>query len=235
MNLLETELHRLYLIADVSSEAPSLMSADGQVRAMVMELSRPADWSALSAVWQRVQRDLDLPAPAIAVTGNDGYQLWFSLAAPVPTAQAKGFLESLQKRYLSSIEPERISLMPTANEHAQLVPALQTKTEQWSAFVAPDLAVIFADSPGLDVCPSPDAQAKVLTNLDCIKPEVFQVALHRLGSTSAATLPSSPVSAPTATSKPNTDAQQFLRDVMNDQSVDLHLRVEAAKALLPYS
>jgi hypothetical protein len=211
------------------------MSADGQVRAMVLELSRPADWSALSAVWQRVQRDLDLPAPAIAVTGNDGYQLWFSMVEPVPTAQAKGFLESLQKSYLSSIEPERISLMPTANEHAQLVPSLQTKSGQWSAFVAPDLAVIFADSPGLDVCPSPDAQAKVLTNLDSIKPDVFQVALHRLGSTSAATLPSSPNSVPSATSKPNSDAQDFLRSVMLDQSVEMHLRIEAAKALLPYS
>jgi len=235
MNSLETELHRLYLIADPSAEVPSLMSADGYVRTMVLELSRPADWSSLSAVWQRVQRDLDLPAPAIAVTGNDGYQLWFSVFAPVTTAQARGFLESLQQRYLSSIEPERISLMPKAYEHAQLVPALQPKTGQWSAFVAPDLAVIFADSPGLNVCPSPDAQAKVLTNLDCIKPDVFQAALYRLGTTSAAGLPSNPVSAAPAISKSNSEAHDFLRGVMNDQSVEMHLRIEAAKALLPYS
>ena len=54
---------------------------------MVLELTGPADWDVLSAVWRGVQADLELPAPAIAVSGTDGLQLWFSLEAPVPAAQ----------------------------------------------------------------------------------------------------------------------------------------------------
>ncbi len=73
MNPQESELRRLYLLADGVADAPCLMTAEGHVRAMVLELSRPADWNALSTVWQRVQSDLELPAPAIAVSGNDGY------------------------------------------------------------------------------------------------------------------------------------------------------------------
>ena len=36
-----------------------------------------------------VQADLALPAPAIAVTGSDGVQLWFSLVQPVQPGQAQ--------------------------------------------------------------------------------------------------------------------------------------------------
>ena len=94
MNSLDTELRRLYLHGDVSNDASSLTSADGHVRALVLELARPADWRALSTVWHRVQADLGLPEPAIAVNGNDGFQLWFSLAEPVTAAEASFFLES---------------------------------------------------------------------------------------------------------------------------------------------
>ena len=54
MNPLEAEFHRLYLVDDATAVAPSLMTLDGRVRAMVMELARPADWSVVSTVWQRV-------------------------------------------------------------------------------------------------------------------------------------------------------------------------------------
>jgi hypothetical protein len=33
----------------------------------------------------------------------------------------------------------------------------------------------------------------------------------------------------------NLGPKEFLRNVMNDSTVELHLRIEAAKALLPYS
>ena len=238
MNPLESELRRLYLLDDGTSDAPCLMTGDGHVRAMVLELSRPADWTVLSTVWQRVQSELELPAPAIAVSGNDGYQLWFSLAEPLPASRAIAFLESLRHRYLSLIAPERISLMPTQTQHAQLVPALQAKTGQWSAFVAPDLAAIFADSPGLDVCPSPEAQAKILARLECMKPETFEAAVKQIaaaddGEPSDAT--PSPPAVPTSSKNANKNAKQFLSDVVNDKTIEMHLRIEAAKALLPYS
>jgi hypothetical protein len=205
---------------------------------MVLELSQPADWNSLSTVWQRVQIELGLPAPAIAVTGNDGFQLWFSLAEPVPTAIAIRFLDSLRQRYLSAIAPERIGLMPTANEHAQLVPALQAKTGQWSAFVAPDLAAIFSDSPGLNVCPSPDAQAKVLASLVCIKPEAFRTAFDQIAAADFKQPNEAALSLampPHGSKHANIGAKHFLTMVMNDKTIEMHLRIEAAQALLPYS
>lgn len=238
MNQLETELHRLYLVDDAPHGPPSLTSTDGHVRALVLELARPADWQALSTVWQKVQSDLGLPAPAIAVNGNDGFQLWFSLAEPVTTAEASFFLESLRHRYLSAIAPDRFSMLPTEITHAQLVPALQQSTGRWSAFIAPDLAAIFADSPGLDVCPSVEAQAKVLAPLHSIKVSAFEVIFDQViadvEKRSDTTQPSAPA-IPANTTHSNTDAKRFLNDVMNDINVEMHLRIEAAKALLPYS
>lgn len=237
MNTLQTEFHRLYFVDDATAVAPSLMTVDGRVRAMVMELARPADWSVVSTVWQRVQSDLDLPPPAIAVTGNDGYQLWFSLAEPVTAAEASFFLESLRQRFLSDIVPVRISMLPTESRHAQLVPALQQSTGLWSAFVAPDLAAIFADSPGLDVCPRVEAQANVLAPLKSIKASVFEAIfdqvvsdVERISSTKESSTPVVPPSSKHCDS----DAKRLLKEVMNDQSVEMHLRIEAAKALLPY-
>jgi hypothetical protein len=55
MNTLQAELNRLYL------EESSLIAPDGRVRALVLDLARPADWNVLSAVWQGVQTDLPLP------------------------------------------------------------------------------------------------------------------------------------------------------------------------------
>jgi hypothetical protein len=190
-------------------------------------------------VWQRVQADLGLPAPAIAVNGHDGFQLWFSLAEPVSAAEASFFLESLRHRYLDTIAPERISMLPTETRHAQLVPALQQSTGQWSAFVAPDLAAIFVDSPGLDVCPSVDAQAKVLAPLQSIKASAFEAILDQVISEverrSVINQPSAAVVHASNKQHSDSDAKRFLSDVMNDITVEMHLRIEAAKALLPYS
>lgn len=243
MNTLQAELRRLYLADDSSArnpngEVPSLITPDGHVRAMVLELAKPADWNVLSTVWQGVQTELELPAPAIAVSGMDGYQLWFSLAVPVSISQAQAFLESLRLRYLNGIAPERIRLMPTATHHADRVPALQPDTGLWSAFVAPDLAPIFSDSPGLDVCPNPEAQAKVLSRLACIKPAVFKsvVDLVANGAEQRPDVRQSLQEFSQASVTPNNpDPKRFLQNVMNDPTISMHLRIEAAKALLPFS
>lgn len=244
MTTLKAEQRRLYLVDQVaapsqSDEPTSLTTADGCTRAMVLELARPADWGVLSTVWQGVQADLDLPAPAIAVSGVDGFQLWFSLAEPVGIAQAQAFLESLRLRYLGAIAPARIGLMPSATHHAPLVPVEQHGTGLWSAFVAPDLAPIFSDSPWLDVCPSAEAQANVLARLKSIKPAVFQALLGRICPTDkpAIEAPGSiPVTAPSPGSQgKGLHPRQFLLDVMNDPAMAMNLRIEAAKALLPYS
>ena len=259
MSTLPAELDRLYFARerDIPSPhglEPSLVAPDGSVRAMVLELARPADWTLLSALWRGVQTDLELPAPAIAVSGIDAYQLWFSLAEPVPVAQAAAFLEALRVRYLRLVAPSRLVMMPSVDaaspgqiQHALLVPALQPATGRWSAFVAPDLAAIFSEEPWLDLPPNPDAQAKVLARLECITPAEFQAAQQQLSPMVSPTiLPVMSVGDETAGNKAspegnastphgeNLDPKAFLLSVMRDETVELHLRIEAAKALLPY-
>lgn len=224
MNRLQAELQRLYL--SPGSAEPGLAGPDGRVRAMVLELARPASWEGLAPAWRGVQADLELPAPAIAVSGSDGYQLWFSCAEPVPCAQALAFLESLRARYLGDLAPERVGMHAP---HAA-VPPVQVAAGRWSAFVAPDLAAVFADEPWLDLPPGPDAQADLLSRLETMQPEDWRRALERLGPVppSAGTpVPAAPAGAA------GLDPRRFLLAVMNDPAIDLQLRIEAAKALLP--
>ncbi len=242
-----------------------LIDAQGRVRALVLELARPADWPTLSAVWNAVQTDLELPAPAIAVNGRDGYQLWFSLAQPVPAAQGLDWLDALRQRYLAEVKPQRVALLPVApasttdataalpTRHADLVPALQPDSGVWSAFVAPDLAPMFADEPWLDLPPNLDGQAKLLARLVSMQAADVERTLGRLRSSPALMASAAePLATPEATTAtryvaqlsgdpigidPASDGQPldprvFLQGVMSDDRVPLGLRIEAAKALL---
>ena len=238
MSTLQAELARLY-----GQESKAQADANGPVRALVLELARPADWTALSAVWRGVQADLDLPAPAIAVNGTDGYQLWFSLTDPITVADARALLEALRKRYLDAVPLARIGLFPAVDDgaktirHAATVPAPQPQTGHWSAFLAPDLASIFVDEPWLEREPSQEAQAGVLAGLKSIKPAEFHRVLQQLrpaGAATAAPVASDTMATAASTQTGNLQPRQFLRDVMNNPAVELHLRIAAAKALLPY-
>jgi hypothetical protein len=246
MNPLQAALLRLYLPfaarsegQDDPGEAIRLIDADGRVRAMVVELAQQAGWDGVAALWQGVQHDLDLPAPAVAVSGVDGYQLWFSLAEPVPLAQALAFLASLRQRYLGAMAPKHIRMKPQAHDSAaqvqyvRRVPAVQAESGHWSAFVAPGLAGLFADEPWLDQPPSPDAQAKLLSGLKSIQPAEFLLAQERLRPADA---PDARAAASVAagTAPEARDPKRFLLAVMNDPATDMPLRIEAAKALLPY-
>lgn len=243
---LQAEWHRLFLPhAGTGQRGPdehtSLIDAKGRVRAMVLSLAKPADWSALSVVWQAVQADMGLPAPAIAVSGDDAYQLWFSLAEAVSVPEARGLLEALRTRYLGHIAPHRITLLPALDAQAQAqawpadsVPPQPVQTDQWSAFLAPDLAPMFAETPWLDLAPSPEGQADLLSGLQSIKPGAWRAALT-LSSPVQDLAQSTASSACSATRPPCQDPRQFLLDVMNDNTVALALRIEAAKALLPHS
>jgi hypothetical protein len=244
MNRLQQELQRLYVPQagarqDPDLDARGLVDAQGQVRAMVLELARPGDWAALSAVWGGVQADLALPAPAIAINGSDGCQLWFSLQQPVPVPQAWAFLDALRRSYLGNIAPVRVGMLPldvtsaSAPLHARPVPALQADSGVWSAFVASDLVPMFVDEPWLDVPPNPDGQAQLLAPLKSIQPAEFELALQRLR---PAAVPAAPelASNDAAQAAPSLDPKRFLLDVMNNDRLDLALRIEAAKALLPH-
>jgi hypothetical protein len=246
MNRLQAEFHRLYFPL-----SPEATGADSGTRALVLELARPADWERLSKAWRGVQTDLELPAPAIAVSGTDGIQLWFSLCEPVSVAQAHAFLESLRCRYLPDVAPQRVRLMPAVDVstapgitvHAPRVPALQGATGNWSAFVAPDLAPLFSETPWLDIPPGDDGQANLLSRLDSIKPPLFAAALAQLRAAEDQVTAdklkletaASPVSTQKRTYGRDLDPKSFLLAVMNDDGASLALRIEAAKALLPYA
>lgn len=220
MDRLQAELRRLYA------------SPDAPPRALILQLAGPAPWTALSRVWQGVQADLQWPAPAIAIDGRGACQLWFSLAQPVDAGDAVAVLSALCKRYLPEVPAERIALFPReagAASWQQLppVPPRETVAGQWSAFIAPDLAALFADEPWLDLAPGPDAQAELLAALQCTPAADWQRARTQLASAP------SPALAPRAQPADRCeDPRQFLLDVMNDRSVELRLRIEAAKALL---
>ncbi|MDZ7857094.1 hypothetical protein [Sphaerotilus sp.] len=199
--------------------------ADGRVRALVLALARPADWTALGRVWQGVQTDLGWPAPGISVSGTDACQLWFSLAEPVPAAEAHALLEHLRTRYLADIPPHRVALLPSRDgaHLAPVIPTLQADGEVWSAYIAPDLAPVFAETPWLDIRPGSEGQAELLSRLVSIRAEEYRAALP-------VAVAVSPVDGSTVGGF--TDPRAFLLQVMNDAQVEMALRIEAAKALL---
>lgn len=221
--LLQSEWRRLYL-----ARSGALCDADGLVRCLVLELAGPPEWRELARVWQGVQAELDLPAPGIAVSGVDGLQLWFSLADPVTVQKGQVFLQGLVARFLADVEPRRLRLLPTADQPVRLVPAEQVSTGNWSAFLAPDLAPVFADTPWLDIPPGDEGQTALLRGLAVIRPSLFEAAVSRLSSRAAAAVQAAPGAGG------ESDPRQFLLRVMNDESVAMALRIEAAKALLPH-
>lgn len=203
---LHTEWQRLYGNATLSS-APHATT-----RVAVLELGRPADWDLLKAIWQGVQADLGLPAPAIAVNGVDGHQLWFSLAQAVPTEQAATWLDGLVRRYLptphaAQVSQPRLGSLPAtapsghppvrALAPSLCVPALQS-TGHWSAWVTPDLARIFNDEPWLDLPPNPEAQADLLSRIASAPVAHFERACAHLA---PATMPM-PMPMPTQPAAP---------------------------------
>lgn len=251
MNRLPSELHRLFVPRGTGSprgplDAADLIDAEGCVRAMVLGLARPADWPAVSKVWQGVQADLGLPAPAIAVAGPAGYQLWFSVGDAVPAAQALRFLEALRRHYLADIAAPRLDLWPVDDpasaggwRHAAPIPAPLAPTGPWSAFVAPDLAPMFSEESWLDVPPNPEGQADLLSRITSIPHADFLRVLGQfppaLPAAAAPAADAGAVGALTAARAPTTDPRRFLLAVMNDEAVDLALRIDAAKALLAHT
>jgi hypothetical protein len=236
-----------------STGSSGWLAQTAQTRAMTLGLARPADWSLLSRVWRGVQADLDWPAPAIAVDGADAIVLWFSLAEPVSLEQSTRLLKALCQRYLPELNPERWRLWPPASAEPgrsvpMIIPPRQVGEDRWSAFVAPDLAAVFADDPALDLPPGEDAQADLLSRLVSIRASACLEAMSVLG-----VIPGpEPVSLtgcdkaladglrepPRAVAEPSVpfqDPRLFLLAVMNDANVSIEQRIQAARVLLETS
>ncbi len=211
MNRLPLELDRLY----------------GADRAAVLSLSLPAGWAQLSMVWRGVQADLELPAPAIAVSGADALQLWFAFASPPSASDRAHLLEGLRARYLVDAGSAQVRLfgepagMPAA-------PGIEVAPQRWSAFITHDLASVFADTPWLDIPPSDEGQAALLRALEPIQAAALAFALGRLEAPADA----APSAAVRTADQRDADPAHFLARVMNDEAAPLALRIEAARILL---
>ena len=99
-------------IAGELTIALNLVSADCMARALVVDFDRAADWPQVAKLYQAVIEELALPAPAVAVSGRKGYGVWFSLAEPIPAAQARAFLHLLRATYLREIPEAALDLRP---------------------------------------------------------------------------------------------------------------------------
>ena len=237
--------------------ALNLVSPAGMARAMVVSFARATDWEQVANLYQAVQDELDLPAPAVSVSGRKGYSLWFSLAEALPLAQIQAFLAALRLKYLADIPLAHLELQPDALAIKTLAPARHNTTGKWSAFIDPSMGSMFIVEPGLEMAPILDRQAGMLAGLKSIKTANFQRALSILQAPSeldgepALTLAEAAARLPTKVSRPpdladgyrysklgegNTyaDPRDFLLAVMNDSSVGVKQRIKAAKALLPY-
>lgn len=243
MDELIAELQRLYLaeLADAPAAALhtmlrgeggasiDLLGPDGTVRALVIELDSDL-WTQAAQLYEGVQSELDLPAPAVSVSGGKAYGLWFSFAVAVPLSRAEAFAEGLRQRYLAEVPATRIVLHPRAP--LQLVPA-HLGDGRWSAFIDASLGSMFVDEPWLEMAPSPHKQAELLAGHASIKPDALERALGLLPAASAGA-PADASSADRQAPAVHHEPVGFLLAVMNDDSVETGLRIEAAKALLPY-
>lgn len=208
MQKLISELIRLYLpagalsseeltqhIAGKTTLAVDLTTDAGMTRAMVIPFNKTRDgeegehWNRLCAVANALQSELGLPAPAVSISGANGYGLWLSLETPVPAEQAQQFLELLHAAYFPDIElgPDAVSAP------VELPPCLNKGSGKWAAFIHPGMGASFADESGLEMAPPLAGQAAFLEGLHSISQAQFVHALNVLqpseGAAPAATLP----------------------------------------------
>lgn len=239
MDRLNSELHRLFAAPAAGDPAPT-PDAPGSHRLFCVAICRPGDWEHAATIFRGVQEDLELPAPPVSIDGR-GFRLWFPLAEPISRAQGNAFLTHLVARYAADLPADRIEMGSAAT--TQLPPARLADDERWSAFIDPSMGSMFLAEPWLDMAPPPDKQADLLAGFARIKPHEFERALARLAPLSPATPLTGDTQPPTSfpiahdrltVNGPHADPQSFLLAVMNDPSTSPALRVEAAKALLPY-
>lgn len=264
MNKLIAQLQRLYFLPGQQWPSPAgewpaapaapggaaldLVAGDGSVRALLVNVARGGDWAQVAALYEGVQRELELPPPAIAVSPEFGYQLWFSLAEPTPLPLVSGFVDRLRQRYLAAIPPAQVELLPRGGANTvPLVPARQPggDGERWSAYIDPSMGSMFVDESWCEMAPNLDKQAEMLAGLKSIAPQQLHDALATLAALAddeRAAAQAQAAARSEAAAPPErlhvgsdfADPQRFLLAVMNDASASAEQRIRAACALLPY-
>lgn len=239
MSKLDSELQRLGWPADDPSgcAVPGRLAADGSTRCLAIDFARSADWPQAAALCRALADDLDLPAPAVSVSGSAGYRLWLALAEPTPAAEAGRFLAALCGKYLAEMPAGHRRCHPAAGPTAapglavEAVPALDPVTGKWSAFIDPGLGEMFVAEAGLDMAPNFDRQADLLAGIQLITAADFRRAL---GALTTAEPSAQAAAAPRPAAGHYADPHSFLLAVINDPTASTADRIAAATALLPY-
>lgn len=194
MQRLIGELRRLYLpddslalealqsnVTGVATMPVRLWTADGHTRTLVIAFDRQSSgdqaqhWDHLCLVANALQVELGLPAPAVSISGADGFRLWLSFASPMPVASIEQFWGLLRKAYFPDMP-----LSPDPLAPIELPPCLHQPTGRWAAFINPGLGASFADEAGLEMAPPFGGQSALLEGLQSITEAQFQHALHTL-------------------------------------------------------
>ena len=185
--------------------AANLVSETGQVRALVLEFGGKGGgdkhWSDLCAIANALQHELDLPAPAVSISGRTSFYLWLSLETPVPQAQAQQFLQLLRTVFLPASTDILTAAPADFLESVELPPCLQP-SGKWAAFIHPGMGASFADEPGLDMPPPLQAQLGFVESLRSMTAAQFAKALALLQQHAgvAPVAAAAPTAAPTAAS-----------------------------------
>lgn len=205
---------------------------------------RAADSEWVSRVWLCAQNEAALPAPAIAVDGSEGWLLCFALPPDQPQAESVELLRELIRAWLSlgdaiiSVQDAaawRFTCWPQALPADGVPVPRQVGPDRWSAFVAPDLVPVFAESPWLDCKPGQEGQAALLGKLQPIAAADW-ARLLRAAAGNATSVAGDESGLGRQVDKVLAgDPRSFLLSVMNDTSVDMALRIEAARVLLAHT
>ena len=227
-----------------------LVSPSEMVRTLVIGFESGSDWEQVAALYQSVQDELALPAPAISVSVEDGYQMWFSLAEQIPLQKAREFLSALRREYFPDISVSRTKFRPGIEEHVNdvsqrvlpLMQVIKEPVERWSAFIDPSMGSMFIDEPWLEMAPNLDKQAAMLAGVESIRVEDFLRALSimqpepEMDAVRVEKEACTGGQLASSLGEPGRfdDPKGFLIAVMNDPHIGVRDRIEAAKALLPY-
>ena len=192
MQKLMSELRRLYLpagtgVPDVlerrllgnSTELINLADEVGLVRAAMIPFKKlphgdeAQHWTLLCAAANALQTELGLPAPAVSISGSDGYGLWLSLKSPVRAEKMRTLVGLLRAAYFPGGDDAVCT-------DVELPPCLNRHSGKWAAFIHPGLGASFADEAGLDMPPPLAGQISLLEGLHSISDEQLAHALTLL-------------------------------------------------------
>lgn len=206
-------------------------------RLLILDVPQAVDWPHVAALLAGLEQDLAMPLPALSVEGRStAYRLWFSLAPGVTIGLGRRLLEALQAVYLADLPQGHCQITVPGDEPVAFPP--RSNGQGWSAFVDPQLGGMFRDDPWLEMELDQRSQAERLAQIVSLTEADVQRALETLAPRMSAGVAVGHGGASLALISSGAQVQSapaaFLLSVMNDERVELALRIEAAKALLPF-